>query len=309
MENLASLYDSTAPDLPPLRRQYKDFAYWQSQAFSEDKVPPALAFWRKRLLDAPLRTTIPSDFPRPQMRSGQGAMVRYMLSEEESTALRQVTGSAGTTLFAAFSALVHALLQIRSGSSATIIGTADAGRDMLEVEDQVGFYLNLIPFPMTGDPAAPLSQWLMAAKEEAAVVLEQKAYPFDLLVEHLKITTAPGHSPIFDVLLLLQNNATPSGRFADLRIEPLADQTVSAKYDLNLMVEDRPTIELILEYDTTLFRRETAQWLLDDLVLLVEALAGGEDLSPVQALQADRHQPASETVGMLENDDPLLGMD
>jgi non-ribosomal peptide synthetase component F len=232
-----------------------------------------------------------------------------MLSEEESTALRQVTGSAGTTLFAAFSALVHALLQIRSGSSATIIGTADAGRDMLEVEDQVGFYLNLIPFPMTGDPAAPLSQWLMAAKEEAAVVLEQKAYPFDLLVEHLKITTAPGHSPIFDVLLLLQNNATPSGRFADLRIEPLADQTVSAKYDLNLMVEDRPTIELILEYDTTLFRRETAQWLLDDLVLLVEALAGGEDLSPVQALQADRHQPASETVGMLENDDPLLGMD
>ncbi|MBM9616235.1 amino acid adenylation domain-containing protein [Desulfobulbus rhabdoformis] len=309
MENLASFYDSTAPDLPPLRRQYKDFAYWQSQAFSEDKVHPALAFWRKRLLDAPLRTTIPSDFPRPQMRSGQGAMVRYMLSEEESTALRQVTGSAGTTLFAAFSALVHALLQIRSGSSATIIGTADAGRDMLEVEDQVGFYLNLIPFPMTGDPAASLSQWLMAAKEEAAVVLEQKAYPFDLLVEHLKITTAPGHSPIFDVLLLLQNNATPSGRFADLRIEPLADQTVSAKYDLNLMVEDRPAIELILEYDTTLFRRETAQWLLDDLVLLVEALAGGEDLSPVQVLQTDRHQPASETVGMLENDDPLLGMD
>nr|WP_320012248.1 non-ribosomal peptide synthetase/type I polyketide synthase [uncultured Desulfobulbus sp.] len=309
MENLAHFYDQTPPALPPLPRQYKDFAYWQSQAFSEGTTPTEHTFWQNRLSNHTGETTIPVDFPRPEHRSGKGAMVRYTLSETTSTAMRQVTAQMGTTLFAAFSALVHALLHIRSGAAQTIIGTADAGRDMLEVEDQVGFYLNLIPFPLACDLAAPLSQWLLAAKEEAVAVLAQKSYPFDLLIEQLEITTAPGHSPLFDVLLLLQNNATPSGQFADLHIESLADQTVSAKYDLNLMVEDRPAIELILEYDTTLFRRETAQWFLDDLTCLVEALAGKEDLSPIQVLQAAAQQPIIEAVGMLDNDDPLLGME
>lgn len=308
MENLADFYASEGAPLAPMSRQYKDFSYWQTCAYAEHNEHSALSFWRGRLVDDSIETTIPTDFPRPPVRGGQGAMVRYSFTETVTADLRRAAVTAGTTLFVVFSALVHALLHIRSGATSTMIGTADAGRDMLEVEDQVGFYLNVIPLRLSADPEAPLSHWVAASSVEAGAVFAHKAYPFDLVLDKLKLGITPGHSPVFDILLLLQNNATPSGLFADLRIEALPDRTVSSKYDLNLMVEDRPAIELILEYDSNLFRRETAESLLDDLVRLVEALIADEDRSPISVLQSAMAPQCPADVGILDADDPLLGM-
>jgi non-ribosomal peptide synthetase component F len=311
MANLAAFYQARADGgsaLKPLERQYKDFAYWQSSAFALLADHPALAFWRKRLINGALETAIPTDFQRPTSRAGRGAMTRHVLDAAASGDLRRAATAAGTTLFATFSALLHALLHLRSGAAATMIGAADAGRDLLEVEDQVGFYLNLMAFRLSVDPAAPLSSWIAAATAEAAAVFEHKAYPFDLVLEKLELSAAPGHSPVFDILLLLQNNATPTGRFADLEIEILADRTVSSKYDLNLMVEDRSEIELVLEYDSDLYRAETAGWFLDDLVRLIGAVSDGRDRAPVEILQsAIVDEGAANDVGLLDDSDPLFG--
>jgi len=311
MSDLAAFYRARGEGIAmpaPLDRQYKDFAYWQAHAFSGQTEHPALAFWRKRLVNGSVESAIPTDFQRPADRAGQGAMVRQVLGTAASADLRRAATDAGTTLFATFTALLHALLHLRSGAAATMIGAADAGRDQLEVEDQVGFYLNLMAFGLSADPTAPLSSWIAAATEEAAAVFEHKAYPFDLVLEALELSAKPGHSPVFDILLLLQNNATPTGRFGELGIKILADRTVSSKYDLNLMVEDRPEIELVLEYDSALFREDTARWFLDDLLRLIEALSDGQDRAPAEILQtviAD--QDATNDVGMLDENDPLLG--
>ena len=87
----------------------------------------------------------------------------------------------------------------------------------------------------------------------------------------------------------------------------LPDQTRTARYDLNLMVEDRPLIELVLEYDTTLFNRDTINWFLDDFATLLDAFVTIPDSSPLAVLDHSAEAQADVVQGLLDADDPLLG--
>ncbi|MFD2113529.1 amino acid adenylation domain-containing protein [Thiorhodococcus fuscus] len=298
---------SGPPRLRPLAIQYRDFASWQQTACANPEAEAALAHWRARLAsDAPLQTALPTDSARTKTRAGRGAMALRRLDEERSRALRSAAARSGLTLFSVFAATLHILLELRGESGgATVIGTADAGRDALETEDQLGFYLNLLPHVLSGSADLSIERWIELSRAETVAMLAHKAYPFDRMLEELAIDTLPGHSPIFDILLLVQTNADPQTRLGDLELRMLPDQTRTARYDLSLMVEDRPAIELLIEYDTDLFRAQTIDWLFADLLSLLDAFVDSPSLSPLAILA--RAEPALDpNLGLLDLADPLL---
>ncbi|EXJ16201.1 hybrid non-ribosomal peptide synthetase/type I polyketide synthase [Imhoffiella purpurea] len=295
------------PPLAPLAIQYRDFAHWQQSMCTGPAAEEALAHWRSRLTGgARLRTALPTDAARPRTRAGRGAIARRLLDEGRSRALRDALARSGLTLFSLFASMLHILLTLRAeDGDATVIGTADAGRDALETEDQLGFYLNLLPHVLNGSADRSIQDWAELGRDETIAMLAHKSYPFDRMLDELAIDTPSGHSPVFDILLLVQNNADPQSRLGDLELRMLPDQSRTARYDLILMVEDRPAIELLLEYDTDLFRLQTVEWLLADLVSLLDAFVASPDLSPIQVLA--RTETASDpNLGLLDLADPLL---
>lgn len=297
--------------LASLPIQYRDFAVWQQTRGSGPQAQAALAHWRARLgADTALKTSLPTDAPRAEVRAGHGAMEHRLIERGQSDALRDAAARAGLTLFAVFAAALHAVLELRAESAegtgeGTVIGTADAGRDALETESQLGFYLNLLPHVLHGDGRWPIQRWMNLSQAETAAMLGHKDYPFDALLESLEISAAPGHNPIFDILLLLQNNALAQPRLGDLELMMLPDQTRTARYDLNLMVEDRPQIELVLEYDTDLFAPQTMTWFLEDLLRLLHAFVEAPDRSPLEVLSQSAPN-ASLGAGLLDMSDPLM---
>jgi len=298
---------SGPPQLKPLAIQYRDFASWQQTACANPEAEAALAHWRARLAsDAPLQTTLPTDSARPKTRAGRGTMAIRRLDEERSRALRTAAAQSGLTLFSVFAATLHILLELRGESGgATVIGTADASRDALETEDQLGFYLNLLPHVLSGSADLSIERWVELSRAETVAMLAHKTYPFDRMLEELAIDTLPGHSPVFDILLLVQTNADPQTRLGDLELRMLPDQTRTARYDLSLMVEDRPAIELLIEYDTDLFRAQTIDWVFADLLSLLDAFVDSPSLSPLAIL--GQTEPALDpNLGLLDLADPLM---
>ncbi|KMK66289.1 hybrid non-ribosomal peptide synthetase/type I polyketide synthase [Puniceibacterium sp. IMCC21224] len=298
--------EAVLPD--PLAIQYRDFACWQADQPTGDALQEACEHWRQRLGHGATVTSLPTEAPRPVQRSGRGQMARHQLDAATSAALRAHLAQQGATLFSVCAAALHILLRLRSeGEGPTVIGTADAGRDMIETEDQLGFYLNLLPHILDVGAAAPLSGWLRSATVETGAMLGHKTAPFEQILDALNLRAEPGHNPVFDTLLLVQNNAATGQSLGPLGLRALPDQTRTARYDLNLMVEDRTEIELVLEYDTALFNSDSMDWFLDDLGRLLDGFMHTPDRSPLDVLGAECPEQTDTAQGLLDADDPLMG--
>ncbi len=86
--DLTTLYEAYGKGLPsplvPLRIQYADFAEWQRSWLDGGVADTQLEYWKRKLDRAPSRLDLPTDFPRPPVRSWVGANMSVMLDLESS---------------------------------------------------------------------------------------------------------------------------------------------------------------------------------------------------------------------------------
>src|SRR5262249_55238577 len=126
------------------RLQYADYAAWQRGWLSGPVLEAEIAYWKERLAGAPRAIELPTDRPRPAVRSNRGDRGLLKLSPELTRALKDLARREGVTLFmtllAAFDVLLHRIT--RQGD--IVIGSPIAGRAHAEAEDLVGFFLNTL---------------------------------------------------------------------------------------------------------------------------------------------------------------------
>ena len=69
----------------PLRAlpvQYADYAVWQREQLEGEALDRQLSYWRERLSGAPELLELPTDHPRPPVRTHRGATIPVELSPE-----------------------------------------------------------------------------------------------------------------------------------------------------------------------------------------------------------------------------------
>jgi amino acid adenylation domain-containing protein len=288
--------------LPALALQYADYADWQARSM-------ALAHrhqWLSRFdtEDLPV-LALPCDRPRPERLSGRGGMVVQSFGAPTSQRLHALARQEGVTLFAVMAALTMAQLHGLSGQSDLILGTAVAGREDHRLENQIGFYVNMLPLRTRIDPSASVRTLVRQMGGVAREALQHQDVPFDELVEALAPPRLPGHQPLFDVVLILQNLAPMQLDLAGTKTCLVHDRSVSAKYDLMYMVEGDEVLDLHLEYALDLFDESTVSRMARAMVELAEAAVQAPDqaLSELLALPVSPSRPAAEPAGVPLADD------
>ncbi|MGW2815073.1 non-ribosomal peptide synthetase, partial [Streptomyces sp. NPDC001415] len=122
--------------------------------------------------------------------------------------------------------------------------------------------------------------------------------PFERLVEVLDPERSMGRNPLFQVMLILQNNERPELRMAGLRAVPEHIQADAAKLDLtfNVMEEEGPDggLEGFVEYSADVFDESTVASMADRLVRLLEQVAQEPELTvgAIEMLSADERRRA-----------------
>src|SRR6185436_18392828 len=104
-------FEERAPRLPDLPFQYADFAAWQRQWLHGEIEESDLAYWRERLHPLPAVLDLPTDRPRPMVRSDHGRKEPFPLTPQLAAGLRRLARREGASLFmvllSAFQALLH----------------------------------------------------------------------------------------------------------------------------------------------------------------------------------------------------------
>src|ERR1051325_10515005 len=194
------------------------------------------------------------------------------------------------TLLAAF----QSLLFHYSGQDDIVVGTPIAGRNRDETENLIGFFINALALrtDMSGNPT--FVELLRRVKEVAFGAYAHQDVPFERLVEELQPERSLNHSPLFQVMLVLQNAPTAELQLAGLSVETMAVDIETAKFDLTLtLTETEQGLEGWLEYNRDLFASATIERMTGHFEVLVESVLSNPEqrLSELELLRpAQREQ-------------------
>ncbi|WP_084093210.1 non-ribosomal peptide synthetase [Andreprevotia lacus] len=243
-----------AAALPVLPIQYADFAHWQRQWLSGDVLARQLDYWQQQLADAPAQLGLPFDRPRPAVQTFNGAKYPLWIPADTLTGLQQLGRDGDGTLFMTLSAAFALLLARYSGQSDLCIGTPIANRNRAEIEGLIGFFVNTLVLRAQVDQRQSFAALLQQLRATTLAAYEHQDLPFEQLVDALKLTRDTSYSPLFQVMIALQNNPRGELSLPGLTLEPLMLERDVAKYDLTLgLVEHEDRVLALFEYNTDLF--------------------------------------------------------
>ncbi|HEX7240849.1 MAG TPA: amino acid adenylation domain-containing protein, partial [Longimicrobiaceae bacterium] len=275
---VAALYEAfsrgEASPLADLPVQYADFAAWQREWLARETLERQLAWWRESLAGAPAVLEIPTDHPRRASPGERAATVSRRLPREASARLRALAGDEGATPFMVLLAALDLLLARWSGEEDVVVGSPIAGRTRRETEGVVGFFVNTLVL-RTDVSGNPTFRELLARVREATLgAYQHQDLPFERLVEALGVERSLARTPLFQVLLLLDDGAVAPLPFGGMRVEPVRGGAGAAKFDLAVSVaEGEEGLGVGFVYREELWDASTLERVADAFVLLLETAA------------------------------------
>ncbi|WP_439740574.1 amino acid adenylation domain-containing protein [Bradyrhizobium japonicum] len=275
--------------LPPLAIQYPDYAAWQRQWLSGERLQRQAQYWRSNLSGAPARLALPTDRPRPAQQSFAGATVPIIIDADLTRGLKRLSRQHGTTLFMTVLAGWAAVLSRLSGQDDLVIGVPSANRGHREIEELIGFFVNTLALrlDLSGEPS--VSELLERTRCTALGAQEHQDLPFEQVVEIVQPPRALDHTPLFQVMLAWENNTVGSLDLPGLSVEAAGEEIDQVKFDLELSLgEQGEEIAGTLAYATALFDQTTIERQRDYLLALLRAMAADaqQEVGRIELLSA-----------------------
>ncbi|AKN68643.1 siderophore 2,3-dihydroxybenzoate-glycine-threonine trimeric ester bacillibactin synthetase [Streptomyces sp. PBH53] len=272
-----------APQWEPLPVQYADYTLWQREVLGEEDDPESLiseqvAYWRERLAGLPDQLELPADRPRPAVAGYRGDAIGVFWDAELHEGITRLAREHRSSVFMVLQAALATLLTRLGAGTDIPIGTPVAGRTDDALEDLVGFFVNTLVLrtDTSGDPS--FTELLARVRETNLAAYAHQDVPFERLVEIVNPIRSMARHPLFQVLLVLQNNAKADLELPGLRTELDGVGTGVSKFDLSFELEERigatgrcEGIAVDVEFAAELFDPETVTTLAARLERLLRA--------------------------------------
>jgi amino acid adenylation domain-containing protein/FkbM family methyltransferase len=261
--------------LPGLPIQYGDFVLWQREWLRQEVLERQVRFWREELAGAPEVLELPTDRPRPEVRSPRGGKVSFLLDAPLSAALVAVGRQESVTLFMTLLAGFFALLERSSGQDDLVVGAPLANRTRPEIEPLIGFFVSTVVLRGRLEGALTVRDLLRRVKRTALEAYAHQDLPFEKLVEELSPERSRSHTPLFQVAFALQNAPFSSIGLGNVSLEPASLSSGTAKFDLTLgLAEEEGQIAGELEYSSDLFDESTVARFASYYEVLLRGIVG-----------------------------------
>ncbi|MGH3159558.1 MAG: amino acid adenylation domain-containing protein, partial [Streptosporangiaceae bacterium] len=290
--------------------QYADYALWQRDLLGDATDPASragreLAFWRAALDGLPERLDLPTDRPRPAVLSTRGATTLVRVSAGVRQRLARLAQETNTTTFMVVQAALAVLLSRLGAGTDIPLGTVVTGRSDEVLEGLVGFFMNTLVLrtDVSGNPT--FRELLGRVQRADLAAFAHQDVPFEHVVEAVNPARSLDGNPLFQVMLTWQDGSDDQEGLEltglRARLVPIQDDT--SKFDLALFVqapaaaghgarEADPGLDIVAEYATDLYDRQTVEQMTGRLVRLLETVITDPDrpLSHIDLLSEAERQ-------------------
>ncbi|RKH37137.1 condensation domain-containing protein, partial [Corallococcus llansteffanensis] len=282
VQEVAALYASALrgqPDaLPALPIQYADYALSQREWLQGPARQPLLDYWTRQLAEVPTVLDLPTDFPRPAVPSPQGALHALQLPAELTASLKALSREEGITLFMTLMAAFQVLLQRYCAKDDFVVGTPIANRTLGQTEALIGCFINTLPIRANLASRPTFRSLLRRVQATCLEAYAHQELPFEHLVDALHLSRDLSHTPLVQVIFVLQNAPMATPALPGLHLEALPTQSTTAKFDLTLSLEETSGgLKGWFEYRTGLFAASTIARLAEQFTTLLAGVVAAPD--------------------------------
>ncbi|MEM6685326.1 MAG: condensation domain-containing protein, partial [Bacteroidota bacterium] len=308
----------TTPTLPSLPIQYKDYAAWQLAQQETPAFQDSKNYWLTQLSGNIPVVNLPTTKKRPQVMTYNGRSMNVFIMEELTKELRKFSKENGGSLFMSLLAIWNVLFYRYTNQKDIIIGTGIAGRDHADLEEQIGFYVNSLALRNQINPEDSFETIFHQIKETTLQAYAHKMYPFDRIVEDLKLERNTSRNPVFDIILSLQNIGDRSERkiVQGIDLENVVDiGPCMSKFDMAISFEEmEDTLLFSITFRTDVYENEMIEKLLYHYKNLAKEIIAqpSKSIASLKYLSKDEEQKFIKTYNntdvIYEESETLVGL-
>ncbi|GGX16505.1 non-ribosomal peptide synthetase [Aquimarina muelleri] len=206
MQYYKAYVSNQTPEVPLLRIQYKDYAAWQLEQLNNTTYQDHKKHWLNRLSGELPVIDLPSYKIRPKIKTNSGRRLNSFISKDLTNQLNQFIKKNDGSLFMFVLSVINVLIHKYTSAEDIIIGSPFAGRTHPDLEDQIGFYVNILAFRNKIDPEESFIDFYKKVKEIVLDDFSHQEYAFDKLIEDLELKYDQSRSPLSDISFTLHNS-------------------------------------------------------------------------------------------------------
>ena len=267
--------------------QYADYAGWQEKYFQSGALEEHVSYWKQKLSGLPTVHSLPLDHARPQNQEYNGKTLRCVVDKVLLEKLKNTCLALDATLFMGIHAAFSALLSRYSDEVDIAVGTPVANRNQAEVAEMVGFFVNTLVLRSDLSSAITFNQLIEQSRCTVTEAFDHQQVPFEALVDELNVTRSLNHSPLFQVMLVMQNNERNHLQLPGVKVNQVESHFDVCKFDITLSVSEQVSangnaLALDWQYNISLFDEKRIATMASDFNRLLETLVA----QPREAVQA-----------------------
>jgi amino acid adenylation domain-containing protein len=233
---------------PALNIQFKDYSEWHNKSF-EDNIVKNELFWRNYLKNYEPKNTFErdSDSKYDQQTAGQ---YLFEIAPSVTSGLKKIAYEEHVTFYTVLLTAINVLIYKLSNQDDICIGTVNSGRNMAELNDQIGMFVQTLILRTQIEPNQSFIDILKNTQNNLLEINENQNVPFDKLSQS-----------IFDLMVVYQNPEFSFENIVELNNVKLNYYPVHNKYSrmplvFNFIEKDNK-LRGIIDYNADLFDEDS----------------------------------------------------
>jgi amino acid adenylation domain-containing protein len=260
------------PDTEPVF-SFGDYALEQQVFTESEQYKKTERYWAKRFQGPVPVLDMPTDFPRPLIRTYQSRRDDFLLKPELVAAIKKMGGRCGCTLVTTLMASFEVFLHLITGQEEIILGIPAAGQSLSGHYGLVGHCVNLLPIRSYPEDELSFEDYLKGRKPQILDDYENQQITFGSLLKKINIIRDTSRIPlvpvVFNIDMGLDDGVVFEGLHHQLYYNPRAFE--SFEIFLNASGSENA---LVFEwsYNTQLFAPATIRRYMNQMESLLEQI-------------------------------------
>ena len=165
--------------LAELAVQYADYAVWQREWLIGEVLEQQLAYWRKRLANAPPVLTLPTDHPRPRVQNYRGAATHHFAQCRVDERAQRIIGPRRGDIVHDLVGGVQGAVVAAERAEDISVGTAIANRTRQETEGANRIFVNTLVMRTEVRGELSFNEFLRQVREVCLGAYGHQEVPFE----------------------------------------------------------------------------------------------------------------------------------
>lgn len=270
--DLSAFYNGAS--LPELTVEYSDFALWQRQYLTGERLEPLARFWKQQLEGAP-PVDLPTDFPRPPIYSTEGTRHYFSMPPDLLRSAVQFFRDTKTTayrgLYSAFNVFLYSYLGLTDLCVSSPF--APLNPRWPQLQNLIGYFVNTVALRTRFSATCTFRELLKLVDLVLWEAVTHSDLTFGKVVEAVQPPRDPSRPTLTQVNFRAPKQPHPALQLNEIQAERAKYiDTGSAKFDLALEIESSTGEDCYFEYCTALFSEDTILRMKQDYFNLLAAL-------------------------------------